>query len=96
MGLGFYLARNQEKRLPKRLVHQSNLSCHLFCPGLCIVPVHQLASVRFLPSLDTSGQDQSLDVGLAYFVEVVLHPVGRTGTSGTTAPYSRACEHEQL
>ena len=59
----------------------------LFGPDLLVVPVHELAAVRLLPALDASGQDLGFDVGLANFVEVVLHPASTSRASAATAPF---------
>ena len=56
-------------------------------PCLRVVPVHQVAAVRLHPALDTTGQNQGFHVGLAYLVEIVLHPARRSGT----APIGASC-----
>lgn len=75
-----HLARHQERGL-------DICGRILFGPNLFVVIVHELAAVRLLPALYASDQDLGLDVGLANFVEVVLHPASAPRASATTAPF---------
>lgn len=59
----------------------------LLLPGLLVIGVHQLASIRLLPTLDTSNQNFSLDLCLFNFVEVVLHPASTSWASTTAASW---------